>query len=115
MRRGLELTQYLIIEVADPARHIGTMQPTARALLRQTPRLLMRPSLPLRSNPSNSHTHGIGAKLRGLRKHTPVEAYPLFFACGFMLSVMTYTGFHKLFTDKNLRLERQRQSVLNRE
>jgi hypothetical protein len=63
------------------------------------------------SGPSNSHTHGILGKLRQMKKHAPAEVYPLFFACGFMLTVMVSTGVHKLLTDRNLRRVRQNRKA----
>ncbi|KAH8201456.1 hypothetical protein TruAng_004380 [Truncatella angustata] len=74
------------------------MQPATRLLFRAGPRLL--------SDSSNSHTHGVIAKLRNMKNHAPPEVYPLFFACGFMLTVMFSTGIHKLVTDRNLRRAR---------
>ncbi|KAH7014564.1 uncharacterized protein B0I36DRAFT_338898 [Microdochium trichocladiopsis] len=46
-------------------------------------------------------------KLRLLKKHTPLEAVPLLFVCGFMLSVAVATAQRRLGTDVNLRLSRQ--------
>lgn len=67
----------------------------------------MRPTQRLLSTPSNSHTHGLLAKLRNIKKHAPAEVYPLFFACSFMVTVMFSTAWYKWNTDRNLRRSRQ--------
>jgi hypothetical protein len=46
-----------------------------------------------------------------MKSYAPAEVYPLFVICTFMVSAMVGTALHKLFTDKDLRRQRQHRQV----